>query len=100
MFLASASTVFSAQQFHPDSLHRGHVSLFVKTIARHNFILLQVAQQPMKHLSSFGVGLEYRENPVLLVLFDQTLVCCGSPEATLSSGEPSCSSASCKKSSE
>ena len=73
MFLAP--TVSSAQQFHPDSLRRGRVSLLVKTISRHNFNLLQSVQQTLKHLSSFGVIFEPCEDSVFPVLFDQTLVC-------------------------
>ena len=72
MFLTPAPTV---QQFHSDSLHRGRVILFVKTIFRHNFILLQAVQQSLKHLGRFGVVLKYRQDPVFLVLLDQKLVC-------------------------
>jgi hypothetical protein len=75
MFLTPAPTVPSAQQLHPDSLLRGRTLLFVKTY----FILLQAVKQSQEHLSRFGVVLEYREDSVFLVFFDQKLVCCCVP---------------------
>ena len=86
--------VSSAQQFHPDSLLRGHVFPFVKTISRHNFNLLQSVQQTLKHLSRLGVIFEPCKDSLFFILFDQTLVCPTYPDGTLSSGECSCPSAS------